>query len=208
MRNLCFPSQRLAFTANRQIRESSRRLISSRPTSSKRNEDLCLDSAHFSRGRFRFCGGGPAAAPLEFKNKSTFATDNTRNPFWPIGWKPAARTAEATATEHSGPEISSSAFLVTSITLGRYQSVRHRERQGHAGRATIRPANGKSDLSNHGQGHPGWPGRFRPARSGNRRSTSPEVRTIRLPASPAISRYSLACSAAGCIPRGMWQSRG
>jgi hypothetical protein len=62
----------------------------------------------------------PAAAPaaLEFKNKSSFTVDNTRNPFWPIGWKPAARTTEATATEHSGPEIAPSAFLVTSITLG------------------------------------------------------------------------------------------
>jgi hypothetical protein len=60
----------------------------------------------------------PAAAALEFKNKSSFTVDNTRNPFWPIGWKPAARTTEATATEHSGPEIAPSAFLVTSITLG------------------------------------------------------------------------------------------
>lgn len=58
------------------------------------------------------------ASPLEFKNKSSFVVDNTRNPFWPIGWKPAARTADATATEHSGPEIAPSAFLVTSITLG------------------------------------------------------------------------------------------
>jgi curli biogenesis system outer membrane secretion channel CsgG len=60
----------------------------------------------------------PTPAPLEFKNKSSFVVDNTRNPFWPIGWKPAARTSEATTNEHSGPEIASSAFLVTSITLG------------------------------------------------------------------------------------------
>ncbi len=67
--------------------------------------------------------GQPAAAApasaLEFKNKSSFVVDNTRNPFWPIGWKPAAKTNEPSAAEHAaGPEISPSAFLVTSITLG------------------------------------------------------------------------------------------
>jgi hypothetical protein len=61
---------------------------------------------------------GAPASPLEFKNKSSFVVDNTRNPFWPIGWKPAARTSDANTTEHSGPEIAPSAFLVTSITLG------------------------------------------------------------------------------------------
>lgn len=65
-----------------------------------------------------FAADAPPPAPLEFKNKSTFVSDNTRNPFWPIGWKPAARTSDATTTEHSGPEIAPSAFLVTSITLG------------------------------------------------------------------------------------------
>ena len=31
-----------------------------------------------------------AVAPLELKNKSEFATENnSRDPFWPIGWKPA-----------------------------------------------------------------------------------------------------------------------
>jgi hypothetical protein len=56
---------------------------------------------------------------LEFKNKSSFTMENnSRNPFWPIGWKPSARLTEPNATDHSGPEISASAFVVSSITIG------------------------------------------------------------------------------------------
>ena len=58
-----------------------------------------------------------AAPTIELKNKSTFAMDASgRNPFWPIGWKPVARP-QATTTEHSGPDILPSAFVVSSITL-------------------------------------------------------------------------------------------
>jgi hypothetical protein len=57
----------------------------------------------------------PAPNPIELKNKSAFAMDASgRNPFWPIGWKPVVRTQ---TTEHSGPDISPSAFVVSSITL-------------------------------------------------------------------------------------------
>ena len=56
------------------------------------------------------------APVIELKNKSSFAMDGSgRNPFWPIGWKPAARAQ--TTTEHSGPEIQPAAFVVSSITL-------------------------------------------------------------------------------------------
>ncbi len=56
---------------------------------------------------------------LEFKNKSAFTMENnSRNPFWPIGWKPTAKLSEPGAAEHAGPDISASAFLVSSITLG------------------------------------------------------------------------------------------
>lgn len=56
------------------------------------------------------------ADPIELKNKSAFSMDASgRNPFWPIGWKPVVRTQ--TTTEHSGPDISPSAFVVSSITL-------------------------------------------------------------------------------------------
>jgi hypothetical protein len=60
---------------------------------------------------------GPAApATIELKNKSSFTMDASgRNPFWPIGWKPVARTQ--TTTEHTGPDIMPSAFVVSSITL-------------------------------------------------------------------------------------------
>src|SRR6187431_75186 len=52
---------------------------------------------------------------IELKNKSAFTMDGSgRNPFWPIGWKPVAR---AQTTEHTGPDILPSAFVVSSITL-------------------------------------------------------------------------------------------
>ncbi len=77
----------------------------------------------------------PAAAPaetapepgaLELKHKSSFAVDgSSRNPFWPIGWKPVVKqtTAANGAGEQAGPEIQASAFVVSSITVdatGRY----------------------------------------------------------------------------------------
>ena len=55
---------------------------------------------------------------LEVKNKSSFKMDNgSRSPFWPIGWKPAAKISQNQG-DHAGPEIPASAFSVTSITLG------------------------------------------------------------------------------------------
>jgi hypothetical protein len=62
------------------------------------------------------CARGEETAPvIELKNKSAFAMDASgRNPFWPIGWKPVARVQ---TTEHSGPDILPSAFVVSSITL-------------------------------------------------------------------------------------------
>ena len=60
-----------------------------------------------------------AEAPrLDIKNKSSFKMDNgSRNPFWPIGWKPTAKIAQ-TGVEHAGPDIPLNAFVVSSITLG------------------------------------------------------------------------------------------
>lgn len=40
--------------------------------------------------------------------------EGERNPFWPIGWKPAA---SKTGGETAGPSISPSIFLVSSIAL-------------------------------------------------------------------------------------------
>jgi hypothetical protein len=58
-----------------------------------------------------------AAPTIELKKKSAFAMDASgRNPFWPIGWKPVVRP-QATTTEHTGPDILPSAFVVSSITL-------------------------------------------------------------------------------------------
>src|SRR5438045_1873511 len=61
----------------------------------------------------------PAAPAIELKNKSTFTMDGSgRNPFWPIGWKPVARP-QTNNTEHSGPDILPTAFVVSSITMDR-----------------------------------------------------------------------------------------
>jgi hypothetical protein len=61
-----------------------------------------------------------AEAPaIDLKNKSVFTMENnSRNPFWPIGWRPVAKLSDPTSNEHAGPEIAASAFLVSSITLG------------------------------------------------------------------------------------------
>ncbi|MDQ6622650.1 MAG: hypothetical protein M3Y86_04090 [Verrucomicrobiota bacterium] len=59
----------------------------------------------------------PVAPPpqLEVKNKSSFALDESgRNPFWPIGWRPATKIA---ASERSAYDISPNVFLVSSITV-------------------------------------------------------------------------------------------
>lgn len=55
---------------------------------------------------------------LNIKNKSSFTMENNRNPFWPIGWKPAGHLADPTSSDHAG-DISPGAFLVTSITFGK-----------------------------------------------------------------------------------------
>jgi len=52
---------------------------------------------------------------IELKNRSSFEMDpGSRNPFWPIGWKPAR-----TSGGGGGPasDIPSSAFVVSTITL-------------------------------------------------------------------------------------------
>jgi hypothetical protein len=53
---------------------------------------------------------------IELKNKSSFAMDaGSRNPFWPIGWKPAAKLSGAKGDQ--GGDIPVSAFLVSTITV-------------------------------------------------------------------------------------------
>jgi len=65
--------------------------------------------------------------PIELKHKSSFKFESgERNPFWPIGWKPAPKMAKS---EHAGPAIPSSAFVVSSIVLdpkGRYAIINGR----------------------------------------------------------------------------------
>ena len=61
-----------------------------------------------------------APGAITLKNKSAFQFDaGSRNPFWPIGWKPAARVAGgAGGAAGAQGEVPPGAFLLTSITLG------------------------------------------------------------------------------------------
>lgn len=62
-------------------------------------------------------GVAAETSKLELKHTSTFEMQpNDRNPFWPIGWVPVAKT---TTNEVAGPSIPASSFVVTSVTLGR-----------------------------------------------------------------------------------------
>jgi hypothetical protein len=73
---------------------------------------------------FLALGGLHAAAnapATEIKNKSSFELEVTsRNPFWPISWKPTAQVTGA-SSEHdaSGTDIPATAFTLTSITIER-----------------------------------------------------------------------------------------
>jgi len=67
-------------------------------------------------GGLHAAAGAPA---IETKNKSSFEFEVTsRNPFWPINWKPTAQVTGASA-EHDagGTDIPATAFTLTSITM-------------------------------------------------------------------------------------------
>jgi hypothetical protein len=67
-------------------------------------------------GRVSYAADAPS---LELKNKSSFTMESgSRNPFWPIGWKPTAKLSDpGSGAEHAGPDIPATAFVVSSITL-------------------------------------------------------------------------------------------
>ncbi len=55
-------------------------------------------------------------AAIQPKTQSSFnLEDASRNPFWPIGWKPTSKVRDS--SEHTGPKILPGAFAVTSIML-------------------------------------------------------------------------------------------
>jgi hypothetical protein len=57
------------------------------------------------------------APAIEIKNKSSFTMEgDSRNPFWPIGWRPSGEVTNTNA-DHAGSDLSPSAFLVSTITL-------------------------------------------------------------------------------------------
>ena len=60
---------------------------------------------------------GPEQATIELKNKSVFVTQNgSRDPFWPIGFKPAGKISNA-GSEGATGDIAASAFVVSTITM-------------------------------------------------------------------------------------------
>lgn len=63
--------------------------------------------------------GTPAAPAIQLKKQSAFAVEsNSRNPFWPIGWKPSVQPVAGSNPEAAVADISPSAFLVSSIMMG------------------------------------------------------------------------------------------
>ncbi|HEY2800252.1 MAG TPA: hypothetical protein VGI85_06640 [Chthoniobacterales bacterium] len=54
----------------------------------------------------------PSAASLTLKHKSTFNATDTRNPFWPIGWKKPTAHGEG----DDAPALLPSQFALTSVT--------------------------------------------------------------------------------------------
>ena len=61
----------------------------------------------------------PASAPvIELKTKSAFTVESgSRNPFWPIGWKPSPKISGGGTGENTGADLPPSAFLVSTIML-------------------------------------------------------------------------------------------
>jgi len=56
---------------------------------------------------------------FEIKNKSSFELEgNSRNPFWPISWKPTGQVTGTSAERDAGSDVPVSAFALTSVTIG------------------------------------------------------------------------------------------
>ena len=69
---------------------------------------LCLTSLLLAAARAK----DAATTTIELKNKSSFDAADTRDPFWPIGWKkPGPKTG-------NGPALDPGAFSLTSVTIG------------------------------------------------------------------------------------------
>lgn len=63
--------------------------------------------------------GAEETPKIELKHKSSFTMDGTsRNPFWPIGWKPTAKlSGKGGVGSDQGGDIPATAFVVSTITL-------------------------------------------------------------------------------------------
>jgi hypothetical protein len=57
------------------------------------------------------------SAPIAVKNKSSFNLEvGTRNPFWPLSWKPAGKVSSGSAGSSQG-DVPPGAFVVSTITV-------------------------------------------------------------------------------------------
>ena len=74
---------------------------------------ICLSSV---RAAENWPEEATAASAITLTHKSSFSGDNTRNPFWPIGWT-RPNPKDPTAFQAT-PLLSPSAFALTSITTG------------------------------------------------------------------------------------------
>ena len=72
---------------------------------------LCLTSALLDLA----VAAEPAPPRLELKRKSSFDATDTRDPFWPIGWK---KPNPKSSNSEGGPGLSAESFSLTSVVTG------------------------------------------------------------------------------------------
>lgn len=76
---------------------------------------VCLISISFLAVSLVVAADPPAK--IELKNKSDFKMDaGSRDPFWPINWKPAGKLSGSGMDQ--GGDIPVTAFVLSSITIG------------------------------------------------------------------------------------------
>ena len=69
---------------------------------------FCLTSLLLAAARAK----DATTTPIDLKNKSSFDAADSRDPFWPIGWKkPGPKTGK-------GPALAPGEFSLTSVTMG------------------------------------------------------------------------------------------
>ena len=124
---------------------------------------------------FVLCAGVALAdetPPIELKHKSSFnMRADERNPFWPIGWKPAPKLAK---NEHGAGDSSFSIRRFDNCSRSE-KSLHHHQWQDNGRRSAVRIADRQYRSSDHGQGYRRRPRGSCSRRAGNRRCVAPEI---------------------------------